>query len=291
MDKQIRDIVRIDEDLCDGCGVCVPGCAEGAIEIIDGKARLVAEKYCDGLGACLGTCPKDAIRVIQREADSFDEEAVEKRLHELKAAGQSRADHKPETPPTPGRGCPGSALTTLVPARPGVSPSASASAGVPSAEQPTSALTHWPVQIRLIPAHAPFLKGANLLVAADCAPAAYPALHQELLPGKVIMLGCPKFDDVQSYVERFVDIFNQAGINSITVLSMEVPCCAGLAGIIQRALAVSGKRIPYQEIVITRQGVIARQGRADFKGMQPLGKRFPSPEANKRASLSQGGAS
>jgi NAD-dependent dihydropyrimidine dehydrogenase PreA subunit len=267
--REMRDIVRIDEDLCDGCGICVPGCAEGAIEIIDGKAKLVAEKYCDGLGACLGTCPKDAITVIKREADSFDEEAVEERLHELKAAEQAQADQKPKAAPTLGCGCPGSAMATFTPAKP--APSASSAASGPrSVEQSVSALTHWPIQIRLIPPHAPFLKGANLLVAADCAPASYPALHQELLPGKVIMLGCPKFDDAQSYVERFVDIFNQAGINSITVLSMEVPCCAGLAEIVRQALIVSGKRIPYQEIVITRQGQIASQGRAEFKGMQPL---------------------
>ena len=271
MAKQLRDIVRIDEELCDGCGVCVPSCAEGAIEIIDGKAKLVAEKFCDGLGACLGNCPKGAITIIKREADAFDEEAVEERLHEVrdKAMEHAHADQKPNPTQTLGCGCPGSAMATFAAAKPATS-SSPAALGPQSAEEPASALTHWPVQIRLIPPHAPFLKGADLLVAADCAPAAYPALHQELLPGKVIMLGCPKFDDTQNYVERFIDIFNQAGINSITVLSMEVPCCAGLAKIVRRALTVSGKRIPYQEIVITRQGRIAPEGRAESKGMQPL---------------------
>lgn len=255
MTKEFRAIVRIDEELCDGCGICVPSCAEGAIEIRDGKARLVAEKFCDGLGACLGTCPKDAITVIKREADAFDEAAVEERLHELKTADQQK-------PSQLGCGCPGSAMTTFAPAP--ADPKAKA------VSTPVSALTHWPVQIRLIPPHAPFLKGADLLVAADCAPAAYPALHQELLPGKVIMLGCPKFDDAQDYFRRFVEIFTQAGINSITVLSMEVPCCAGLAEVVRQALIVSGRHIPFQEIVVTRQGRIAAQGRAEFKGMQPL---------------------
>ncbi len=262
MNKELRDIVRIDEELCDGCGVCVPSCAEGAIEIKDGKAVLVAEKYCDGLGACLGQCPKDAITVIKREADAFDEEAVEERLEELQKGEQE--DNVPSKPlPNLGCGCPGSAMATFAPAKSGPKPKAEV-----SEISGTSALSNWPIQIRLIPPHAPFLKGADLLVAADCAPAAYPALHQDLLPGKVIMLGCPKFDDIQDYVQRFVEIFNQAGINSVTVLSMEVPCCAGLADIVRQAMHVSGKRIPYQELIISRQGEVMSEPRAG--GMKPL---------------------
>jgi len=242
MTRELRNIVKIDEELCDGCGVCVPGCAEGAIEILDGKARLVAEKLCDGLGACLGQCPRDAIKVIQREAEPFDEEAVEERLNKLES------EELKESVPNLGCGCPGSAMTTFAPARKATQPKSGSSIA--------SALTHWPLQIRLIPPHAPFLKGADLLVAADCAPAAYPALHQELLPGKVIMLGCPKFDDAQDYVQRFAEIFRQAGINSVTVLSMEVPCCAGLAQIVRQAMFMSGSRIPFQEIKVSRQGEI-----------------------------------
>ncbi|GAB6057963.1 ATP-binding protein [Desulfonatronum parangueonense] len=265
MNKEIRDIVRIDEELCDGCGVCVPSCAEGAIEIKDGKAVLVAEKFCDGLGACLGQCPKDAITIIKREADAFDEEAMEKRLEELKAGEQAEATQSKPLPNL-GCGCPGSAMATFAPAKSAAKPVAGAKSE--SAETPgESALSHWPIQIRLIPPQAPFLKGANLLVAADCAPAAYPDLHKELLPGKVIMLGCPKFDDFQAYVQRFVDIFNVAGINSVTVLSMEVPCCAGLAEIVRQAMLVSGKRIPFQEIKISRQGQILPENAG---GMRPL---------------------
>lgn len=240
MSRQTRDIVKIDEELCDGCGLCIPGCAEGAIEIHEGKARLVADKYCDGLGACLGHCPRGAITMIKRQADPFDEQAVEERLHQLETARETEPLEKL------GCGCPGTAMATFAPARGACEASTGSTA--------SSALTHWPVQIRLIPPHAPFLKGADLLVAADCAPAAFPGLHQELLPGKVIMLGCPKFDDARDYVARFVEIFRQAGIRSVTVLSMEVPCCAGLATIVRQAMSLSGAEIEFKEIKVSRQG-------------------------------------
>ncbi len=257
MTKELRDIVEIDEELCDGCGLCVPGCAEGAIEIRDNKARLVADKFCDGLGACLGHCPRGAIKVIKRQADAFDQEAVEQRLEEIDLANQTAAGQT-EKLSRLGCGCPGSAMSTFAPAKD--------ETGVKENFQVQSALTHWPVQIRLIPPHAPFLRGADLLVAADCAPAAYPALHHELLPGKVIMLGCPKFDDTQEYLLRFIEIFKQAGVSSVTVLSMEVPCCAGLAGIVRQAILLSGQKIPFQEIIVSRQGEILTEPR----GMNPL---------------------
>ncbi|HDQ41144.1 MAG TPA: ferredoxin [Desulfonatronum sp.] len=250
--KTKRDIVHIDEDLCDGCGLCVPGCAEGAIEVREGKARLVAEKYCDGLGACLGECPKGAITMVQREAEVFDAAAVEDRMNKFIAAEKARALQN-RALPNLGCGCPGTAMSTFAPAS--LRPVASANG------EGGSALTHWPVQIRLVPPEAPFLKGAELLVAADCAPVAYPLLHQELLPGKIILMGCPKFDDVQDYSRRFTEIFQQAGISSVTVLSMEVPCCSGLADIVVQSMAKAGVRIPFKEVVVSRQGDIMPEAR------------------------------
>lgn len=259
MSKEIRDIVRIDEELCDGCGQCVPGCAEGAIEIIDGKARLVADKYCDGLGACLGECPQGAITIIQREAEAFDEEAVEQRQQAIIKSEQARAlQNRPL--PTLACGCPGTAMATFSPTRSKPDTVAKHDTGKNEADATDmgSALSHWPVKIRLVPPHAPFLKGADVLVAADCAPVAHPGLHQELLPNKVVLIGCPKFDDAQEYVQRFSEIFKQAGVNSVTVLSMEVPCCAGLAEIVRQAMFVAGTHIPFKEIVVTRQGQVMK---------------------------------
>jgi Pyruvate/2-oxoacid:ferredoxin oxidoreductase delta subunit len=273
MTKKMRDIVQIDEELCDGCGLCVPGCAEGAIVIQDGKARLVAEMYCDGLGACLGQCPRDAITIIQREADAFDEEAVEERLHALKLEDQARAEPFRPEPGRPtledttqgppqntlqsalGCGCPGTAMASFAPdmRQAGSASPRDAAAG--------SSLGQWPVKIRLIPPHAPFLRGADLLVTADCAAGACPNLHRDFLPGRVLMLGCPKFDDVQEATRRFEEIFQQAGINSVTVLSMEVPCCAGLAHIVRQALRTSGQPIPFREVILSRQGRITNQVR------------------------------
>ena len=271
MNKELRDIVKIDEELCDGCGLCLPGCAEGAIEIRQGKAGLVADKFCDGLGACLGHCPRGAITIIKRQADAFDEESVEERLSELKKAEQNKA-MQTEPATKLGCGCPGSAMATFAPA------------GLTTAKKTgtahTSSLNHWPVQIRLIPPHAPFLKGADILVAADCAPVAYPLLHQELLPGKVIMLGCPKFDDANDYLQRFVDIFKQAGINSVTVLSMEVPCCAGLGQIVRRAVSLSGREIQFEEIKVSRQGEILSQAQdenPDSAVFHPADQQFLNP--------------
>lgn len=253
MTKQIRDIVKIDQELCDGCGLCVPGCAEGAIEIQDGRARLVEDRLCDGLGACLGHCPRGAITVIKRQAEAFEEQAVQKRLKELETPQPRPAKHEMELPGL-GCGCPGSAMATFTPAGAGTR-------AADSDHQP-SALSHWPVKIRLIPAHAPFLKGADLLVTADCVPVAFPGLHTELLPGKAVMTGCPKFDDAHDYVLLLADVFRQAGINSVTVVSMEVPCCAGLAAIVSKAINLSGRKVPFQEVIISRQGRILPQDRA-----------------------------
>jgi len=234
--KVKRKIIRIDDELCDGCGECVPSCAEGAIEVVDGKARVVAEKYCDGLGACLRECPKGALTVEEREAEEFDEKAVEHHLF-------SREKEEPAHGIPMAQGCPSARLQTFTPKPLGGEPVAQA-----------SALSHWPVQIRLVPPTAPFLKGANLLVAADCAPVAYPNFHRDFLKGKAVMVGCPKFDDVQGYVEKFADIFRSANIKSVTVLDMEVPCCSGLVHMARQAILASGRDIPLREITIGVKG-------------------------------------
>jgi Pyruvate/2-oxoacid:ferredoxin oxidoreductase delta subunit len=245
--KLTRKIIEIDDELCDGCGQCVPSCAEGAIRIVDGKARLLAEKYCDGLGACLGECPRGAMTIVEREADDFDEEAVEQHLLEKVEPPLPAAE-------TLACGCPSTLIQTFVPMASGPAPKEG-----PGGESSDSALSHWPVQIRLVPSTAPFLKNADLLVTADCVPVAYPRFHRDFLKGKAIMLGCPKFDDVQGYVEKFTDIFRDAGIRSVTVLDMEVPCCSALPRIIKTAMEAAGKRVPLREIVISSRGEVLKR--------------------------------
>ncbi len=242
MAKVWRKIVEIDEELCDGCGLCVPACAEGAIQIIDGKARLVGENLCDGLGACLGHCPKGAIRIVEREAEPFDHHAVEEHLKRLRA---ERAAHEPLA-----CGCPGSHLQEF---------EAEPSAPRGEEKEIPSALTQWPVQIRLVPPTAPFLRGADLLVAADCVPVAFPALHQRLLTGRKILIGCPKFDPAEEYVARFQEILTQARPASLTLAIMEVPCCRGLAMILSEARRRAGVEIPIRLIVISIRGEILRE--------------------------------
>ncbi|MGV1100167.1 ATP-binding protein [Thiovibrio sp. JS02] len=248
--KVMRKIIEIDEDLCTGCGECVPNCAEGALEIVNGKARMIAEKYCDGLGACLGECPTGALRIVEREADDFDEEAVEALLASRKAAASE--------PAPPAEGCPSARLQTFAPAA-APTPCQSANrpvqlGGITAATE--SQLSHWPVQIRLVPPSAPFLKGADLLVAADCVPVAYPNFHRHLLTGKAVMLGCPKFDETGSYIAKFSEIFATAQLKSITMAIMEVPCCSNMRQIIKEALKRAGKNIPVQEVVISARGEI-----------------------------------
>jgi Pyruvate/2-oxoacid:ferredoxin oxidoreductase delta subunit len=242
--KTMRKIVEIDEALCNGCGQCINKCAEGALQIVDGKARLVSEIYCDGLGACLGECPQDAIKIIEREASLFDEHATEQYLREKKKA----ADQDIACPPH--SGCPSGKIQMFG------SPSYSGAVMPAGQIGSTSALSHWPVQIKLVPATAPFLKDADLLVAADCTPVAYPDFHSEFLKDKVIMLGCPKFDDADAYIQKFADIFRTANIRSITVLIMEVPCCSKLPVIVERSMAVAGKHVPVEEVVISTRGYI-----------------------------------
>ena len=245
--KTKRKIIQIDEDLCDGCGQCIISCAEGALQIVDGTAKIVAEKYCDGLGACLGECPTGALKIIERQAEEFDEEAVE---HHLLAT--SKAQQPAEQ--TMACGCPSSQIQSFARTTPSEKFSKAASAG-----DEASALSHWPVQIRLVPPTAPFLKNADLLIAADCTPVAYPTFHRDFLAGKVVMLGCPKFDDAQAYVEKFAQIFTQASVKSVTVAIMEVPCCGGLPMIVKKGMELAGKDIPMERVVISARGEVLKK--------------------------------
>jgi ferredoxin len=249
MMKVKRKIIRIDEALCDGCGQCAPACAEGAIEIRDGKAHIVAEIYCDGLGACLGECLTGALTIEEREADDFDEEAVESYLKEKENSKAHDA--------TPMQaGCPSARVQTFTTSTP-----------CQAANKPVamsggdSVLSHWPVQIRLIPPNAPFLKDAHLLIAADCTPVAYPNFHKDFITGKVVMIGCPKFDDKEEYIQKLTEIFKRNDIKGITTLFMEVPCCSGLPMIVKKAMDAAGKIIPTEEIVISSRGEILEKHR------------------------------
>ena len=241
-----RNIVEIDEEKCNGCGLCVPSCAEGAIQIIDGKAKLVSEVYCDGLGACLGTCPQDALRIIQREAEAFDEEATRRHLAALEPPPA-----KPAVPPV----CPGTAVRSLdLEMRPSGGPQPAESAG--DGRSPASALGNWPVQLRLVPPNAPFLQDCDLLLVADCVPFAYADFHRRFLRGRPVVIGCPKLDDAQFYVEKLGDVLTQSSVRSVTVLHMEVPCCTGLVRIAEMAIANSGRDIPLEDVTISIQGEV-----------------------------------
>lgn len=242
--KKMRKIIEINEELCNGCGQCVLSCAEGAIAIIDGKARLVSDRYCDGLGACLGECPTGALKVVEREAEDFDEQAAHEHVKAMREREQAQKM---------ACGCPSTQIRQFGPSAASMSPCDLANRPVVQTAMQSS-LTHWPVQIRLIPPSAPFLKSANLLVAADCVPVAYPAFHANLLKGKTVMLGCPKFDDAEDYVQRFAQIFKAAGIQSITMAIMEVPCCSAMAGILKKAMELAGVDIPVKKVVITARG-------------------------------------
>lgn len=261
----IRKIIQIDEDKCTGCGACVPGCAEASLAIVDGKARLVKDIYCDGLGACLGHCPEGALTVIEREAPDFDEAAA---LAYAAATGHPaahKAHHAPAAPAKAPCGCPGEQVMNLKPASvPAAAPFAPqpGQGGKPAPFAPAPAgegandLAHWPVQIRLVPPDAPFLRGADLVVAADCAAVAVADFHRRFVREKAILLGCPKFDGDADYAGRFAQLFAHSGVRSVTVLRMEVPCCAGLPAMVKAGLAASGQDIPYREVVITRDGCL-----------------------------------
>lgn len=235
-----RKIVRIDEEKCNGCGLCIPNCAEGALQIIDGKAKLITDKFCDGLGACLGHCPEDAITMTEREAEEFDEKAVEAFLH---------AQKKSQSPPEPqSTGCPSSKVMQFT------APKSVDEIG-PS-KSSASALTQWPVQLKLVPVNAPYFDGADLLIAADCVPFAYPDFHQDFLKGKAVVVGCPKLDDIHLYREKLTAIFKENSIKSVTLPFMEVPCCFGLVKATEDAIEASGKNIPFKKVKVGIRGEI-----------------------------------
>ena len=229
-----RRIIRIDEEKCNGCGLCAKACHEGAIGMVDGKARLLREDYCDGLGDCLPACPAGAISFEEREAPAYDHEAV----MAAKAAKEQSAKE-----PLP-CGCPGSQSRTLAPQAP-----VSDCGNVPSA------LSQWPVQIQLVPVNAPYFDGADLLIAADCTAYAYGGIHQRFIRGRITLIGCPKLDTVD-YSEKLAAILKNNEIRSITVLRMEVPCCGGIEQAVRRAIQESGKFLPWHVVVISADGRI-----------------------------------
>lgn len=246
----IREMVKIDEEKCNGCGLCVPSCAEGAIQIIDGKARLVADNLCDGLGACLGECPQGAISIEKREADAFEEQAVAERLKTIGRVSESHDGS--HSPPSQSGGCPSTRVQSF-----GGCPSAQvktvAPPGNPAADvsgQRPSELRQWPVQLHLVPPTAPFLRDADVLIAADCVPFAYADFHKDLLKDKALLIACPKLDDGQAYIEKLSKMFAQAGIRSLTVAIMEVPCCSGLLSIVNRALQNAGVEMSPQVVTV-----------------------------------------
>ena len=227
MMKIVRSIVEIDEELCDGCGLCVKACEEGAIKIINGKARLISERLCDGLGACIGECPKGAIKIVEKEAEAFDHKAVEEHLRGIQC-------------------CHGEKLEEFE------------GSGAEDKSIPSS-LTHWPVQIRLIPPTAPFLKNSHLLILSDCVAVAYPNLHTRLIPGRKVMMGCPKFDPVEEYVTRISEVFKSADPGSVTLAIMEVPCCRGMAVILEKARELSGFKKAIRVLVISSRGKVVKE--------------------------------
>lgn len=235
--KTLRKIVNINEEKCNGCGVCVPACAEGALQIIDGKAKLVSEVYCDGLGACLGECPQGAITIEEREAEGFDEGVVKHHLEEV--AGRE------ELP----CGCPSATVTQFH------RPKAAEVASEKTASR-QSRLGHWPVQLTLVPPKAPFLKEADLVLTADCVPFAYAGFHEDFIEGHALLVACPKLDDFQAHQAKLTEILRQSVVKSITVVRMEVPCCSGLTHMARQAILSSGRDIPLKEVVIGIQGDI-----------------------------------
>ena len=236
----IRKIIQIDEEKCNGCGACAEACHEGAIGMVDGKAKLLRDDYCDGLGDCLPACPAGAISFVEREAAAYDEKAVKEHMRKKEQGSRAAAPHG---------GCPGSRMQRLRTAEeaPGVSSQFPV--------QETSQLGQWPCQIKLVPVNAPYFDGAKLLIAADCSAYAYARMHDEFMRGKITLIGCPKLDSVD-YSEKLTQIIQNNEVQSVTIVRMEVPCCGGLEAAAKKALQESGKFIPWQVVTISVDGRI-----------------------------------
>ncbi|MGE4282081.1 MAG: ATP-binding protein [Clostridia bacterium] len=244
-----RKIIHIDEEKCNGCGLCVTACHEGAIELIDGKAKLVSDEYCDGLGNCLPECPTGAIVMIEREAAEFDEEAVQQRVQEAK-----KKEIKKQTAPS---GCPGMAARMMNRASEDNQPKVQKEEA-PISQVLTSELRQWPVQLNLVNPNAQYFKGTNLLVAADCVAYAYANFHKEFIKNHTTVIGCPKLDDNEYYKEKLTEILKSNDIQSITVVRMEVPCCGGIVQAVKTAMLHSETIVPYREVVIGVEGDIIK---------------------------------
>jgi len=238
----VRNIVKIDEAKCTGCGLCVTACAEGAIKIINGKARLVSDTYCDGLGACLGHCPEDAITIEPREAAEFDDEAVKAHLGE----GHGRAAEPPFA-------CPGLAMHEFK-----GNESEDEGQSTEAASHPKSQLGHWPVQLKLVAPTAPYFADSDLLLVADCVPFAMGDFHPRFLKGHSIAVGCPKLDDARFYIEKLAQIVQSNALRSLTVLHMEVPCCSGLTRVAREAIVMSGAKMSFEDVTVSLRGDVIR---------------------------------
>ncbi|MDD5019109.1 MAG: 4Fe-4S binding protein [Candidatus Omnitrophica bacterium] len=243
-----RKIIEIDEDKCNGCGLCIPNCREGALRIVDGKAKLVSDRYCDGLGACLGVCPQGAIRMVERPAEAFDEKAAAGQKEMQPSGDGAAAGRCPST-----GGCPSARALGLT--RRLQEKRACAGAGKKT-ENAVSEMMNWPVQLALVPVDAPYLQDADVLLAADCVGFSYPDLHQGLLSGKVLLVACPKLDRADLYADKLARMFRQNRIRSLTIARMEVPCCGGLNMIVEEALARAGQQIPVETVIVTIEGTV-----------------------------------
>lgn len=262
-----RKIVQIDAEKCNGCGICVNSCAEGAIQMVDGKAKLVSDNYCDGLGACLGPCPTGAISIITRKADAFDAEAAEKHVERLRGGMQKEPagaalrnaldeESATPTPPTLGCGCPGSMSRSLKQPAP-MAEACGCGCGCADEDEggpAQSELMNWPVQLKLVPAGAPYLKNADILLAADCAAVAAPDFHRRFLHGRPVIIACPKLEENEPQVRKLAEIIQAAHPASITVLRMEVPCCGGLVRIAEEAIRRAGGNVPLHKVVLGIDG-------------------------------------